>query len=105
MLTPLKRCVVFREAGTAQCGGGACFYCRCCLPACLPALATYLPLLPALLQELQVPTEPPVWEEVYEQPGRPMVLDLGCGYGRFLLALRWGRCVCMFVCVLGVGRA
>lgn len=50
-----------------------------------------------LKRELQVPTEPPVWAEAYDAPARPLVLDIGCGYGRFLLALRCGggvaRCV------------
>ncbi|PSC69143.1 tRNA (guanine-N(7)-)-methyltransferase [Micractinium conductrix] len=40
-----------------------------------------------LKKELQVPTEPPAWSEVYADAGRPLVLDIGCGYGRFLLAL------------------
>ncbi len=57
--------------------------CRCrhhlkpCSPASLPAR-----------QELQVPTDPPAWAEAFADPGRPLVLDIGCGYGRFLLALR-----------------
>lgn len=40
-----------------------------------------------LKKELQVPTDPPAWAEAYADPGRPLVLDIGCGYGRFLLAL------------------
>lgn len=51
----------------------------------LPALRPDFPR-----QELQVPTDPPAWAEAYADPGRPLVLDIGCGYGRFLLALRWG---------------
>lgn len=35
----------------------------------------------------QIPTDAPEWSQVYAQPERPLVLDLGCGYGRFLLAL------------------
>lgn len=34
-----------------------------------------------------MPTEPPAWAEAYADPSRPLVLDVGCGYGRFLLAL------------------
>jgi tRNA (guanine-N(7)-)-methyltransferase len=30
---------------------------------------------------------PPVWGDLFEDPSRPLVLDLGCGSGRFLLAL------------------
>ncbi|KAL4433842.1 hypothetical protein ABPG75_000283 [Micractinium tetrahymenae] len=40
-----------------------------------------------LKKELQVPTDPPVWGEAFAEPSRPLVLDIGCGYGRFLLAL------------------
>lgn len=35
----------------------------------------------------QIPTDAPEWSQVYDEPQRPLVLDLGCGYGRFLLAL------------------
>ena len=30
---------------------------------------------------------PPPWRELFEDATRPLVLDLGCGSGRFLLAL------------------
>ncbi|KAI3434614.1 hypothetical protein D9Q98_002682 [Chlorella vulgaris] len=40
-----------------------------------------------LKKELQVPTEPPAWSEAFAHPAQPLVLDIGCGYGRFLLAL------------------
>lgn len=40
-----------------------------------------------LKAELQAPAEPPVYAEAYAEPARPLVLDIGCGYGRFLLAL------------------
>jgi tRNA (guanine-N(7)-)-methyltransferase len=30
---------------------------------------------------------PPTWSELFLEPTRPLVLDLGCGSGRFLLAL------------------
>jgi hypothetical protein len=43
-----------------------------------------------LKKELQVPIDPPAWAGAYERPQQPLVLDVGCGYGRFLLALRWG---------------
>lgn len=45
--------------------------------------------LPPPPQELQVPIDPPTWAGAYERPQQPLVLDVGCGYGRFLLALRW----------------
>jgi SAM-dependent methyltransferase len=47
-----------------------------------------------------VPTEPPAWSEAFAHPAQPLVLDIGCGYGRFLLALRWVPC-----CSAGQGRA
>ena len=27
------------------------------------------------------------WHEVYKDPTQPLVVDIGCGYGRFLLQL------------------
>ena len=60
-----------------------------------------LPAAAALV--VQVPTEPPVWADVYDQPGRPLVLDIGCGYGRFLLALRCAGCATQGGCS-GRGR-
>lgn len=40
-----------------------------------------------LRRELQVPAPAPLWAEVYTDPSLPLVLDIGCGYGRFLIAL------------------
>ena len=40
-----------------------------------------------LKRELQVPAEPLDWNVSYEDPSLPLILDIGCGYGRFLLAL------------------
>lgn len=40
-----------------------------------------------LKRELQVPAEPLEWSSAYEDPSLPLILDIGCGYGRFLLAL------------------
>ena len=40
-----------------------------------------------LKKELQVPLPPPDWSSVYDDPARPLVVDVGCGSGRFLLAL------------------
>ena len=54
----------------------------------LRAGSNLCPLLLLLLQELQIPTDAPAWQDVYADPRRPLVLDIGCGYGRFLLALR-----------------
>lgn len=33
------------------------------------------------------PVEIPNWEEIFEDPNRPLFVDIGCGSGRFLLAL------------------
>eukprot|EP00873_Tetraselmis_striata_P015916 jgi/Tetstr1/436180/TSEL_025025.t1 len=40
-----------------------------------------------LRREFQVPAKPLDWEAEYAEPGKPLALDLGCGYGRFLLML------------------
>lgn len=40
-----------------------------------------------LRKELQVPAPPLNWEMVYTDSTAPLVVDLGAGYGRFLLAL------------------
>eukprot|EP00798_Chlamydomonas_sp_ICE-L_P008292 gene8292-1563_t len=40
-----------------------------------------------LRAEFQSPIGPVDWSQVYEDPTRPLVLDLGCGPGRFLLLL------------------
>ena len=37
--------------------------------------------------QLQKPAEPLDWEGVYADATRPLVVDAGCGYGRFLIAL------------------
>ncbi|KAK3160974.1 hypothetical protein QOZ80_1BG0069660 [Eleusine coracana subsp. coracana] len=31
------------------------------------------------------PTEPPEWKEVFEDPMLPLMVDIGCGSGRFLI--------------------
>ncbi|KAG2589206.1 tRNA (guanine-N(7)-)-methyltransferase-like [Panicum virgatum] len=33
------------------------------------------------------PTEPPEWKEVFEDPLLPLMIDIGCGSGRFLIWL------------------
>lgn len=35
----------------------------------------------------QVPVGPLPWEQVFEDPSRPLAVDVGCGSGRFLLTL------------------
>ena len=40
-----------------------------------------------LKKELQVPLPPLDWGAIYRDIERPLVLDVGCGSGRFLLAL------------------
>lgn len=40
-----------------------------------------------LKRELQVPAPPLDWGATFAAPALPLVLDIGCGYGRFLLAL------------------
>jgi tRNA (guanine-N7-)-methyltransferase len=40
-----------------------------------------------LKKELQEPTKPLNWYDVYEDPTKPLMLDIGSGYGRFLLGL------------------
>jgi tRNA (guanine-N7-)-methyltransferase len=39
-----------------------------------------------LKRELQVPAEPLDWSSAFTDPSLPLILDVGCGYGRFLLA-------------------
>lgn len=87
--------------------------CASCFPRCRRAVDRLLkPLLQAggvrvrqhvnpLKKELQVPTEPPAWAEAYADPSRPLVLDVGCGYGRFLLALS----TCAAACFAGFSSA
>lgn len=40
-----------------------------------------------LKKELQEPTGPLDWSSVFADPSRPLILDIGAGYGRFLLGL------------------
>ena len=40
-----------------------------------------------LKKELQEPTKPLNWYDVYDDPTKPLMLDIGSGYGRFLLGL------------------
>jgi tRNA (guanine-N7-)-methyltransferase len=41
-----------------------------------------------LKRELQELTPPPDWPAVFDDPSLPLVVDVGAGYGRFLLALK-----------------
>ena len=52
-------------------------------------LSTSLPLpLPAAPKKNKIPITPPEsWSEYFDDPTRPLVLDVGCGSGRFGLAL------------------
>lgn len=40
-----------------------------------------------LRKELQVQLPPQDWSEKFVDPRRPLIVDIGCGPGRFLLAL------------------
>lgn len=40
-----------------------------------------------LKKELQIPTEPLDWHQKFKDPTLPLIVDVGAGYGRFLLAL------------------
>ena len=40
-----------------------------------------------LCSQFQVPLPPLAWEQIYDDPSKPLIVDLGCGYGRFLLLL------------------
>ncbi|EIE25586.1 S-adenosyl-L-methionine-dependent methyltransferase, partial [Coccomyxa subellipsoidea C-169] len=40
-----------------------------------------------LKKELQVPLAPPDWGAIYPDTARPLIVDVGCGSGRFVLAL------------------
>ncbi|KAL6781634.1 hypothetical protein ACKKBF_B08820 [Auxenochlorella protothecoides x Auxenochlorella symbiontica] len=40
-----------------------------------------------LKKELATPPPPPDWAAVYADPGLPLTVDVGAGYGRFLLGL------------------
>ena len=40
-----------------------------------------------LKKELQEPTAPLDWSSVFADPSKPLILDIGAGYGRFLLGL------------------
>ena len=35
----------------------------------------------------QTPLSPPIWEKVYRTPDRPLHLDIGCGWGQFLIEM------------------
>lgn len=41
-----------------------------------------------LRADFQRPTPPPDWAAVYSDPTLPLVIDIGSGYGRFLLLLQ-----------------
>lgn len=40
-----------------------------------------------LKSRFQAPAKPPDWSEVYADPSLPLVLDIGCAAGRFLLEM------------------
>lgn len=40
-----------------------------------------------LKKELQDPVKPLEWDKIFEDPFKPLILDVGSGYGRFLLGL------------------
>ncbi|MGC1245995.1 MAG: tRNA (guanosine(46)-N7)-methyltransferase TrmB [Spirulinaceae cyanobacterium] len=40
-----------------------------------------------LSQKYQTPAAPPQWQEVYQDPTQPLHLDIGSGWGNFLLAM------------------
>lgn len=40
-----------------------------------------------LKKELQEPTQPLDWSTIYADPTKPLILDIGAGYGRFLLGI------------------
>ncbi len=40
-----------------------------------------------LSRKYQQPVEPPDWQQVYAQPEQPLHLDIGCGWGKFLLGM------------------
>jgi tRNA (guanine-N7-)-methyltransferase len=40
-----------------------------------------------LKRELQVPLPPQDWAAIYPDAHRPLIVDVGCGSGRFLMAL------------------
>jgi tRNA (guanine-N7-)-methyltransferase len=40
-----------------------------------------------LSQIYQTPIVPPDWNQVYAEPQQPLHLDIGCGWGRFLLEM------------------
>lgn len=40
-----------------------------------------------LSQKYQSPVEPPDWSQIYTRPTQPLLLDIGCAAGRFLLQM------------------
>jgi tRNA (guanine-N7-)-methyltransferase len=36
----------------------------------------------------QLPSKPLKWQETFEDPSLPLIIDLGCGSGRFLMVLQ-----------------
>lgn len=38
-----------------------------------------------LADHFQIPSPPPVWEELFDDPSLPLQVDVGCGSGRFVL--------------------
>jgi tRNA G46 methylase TrmB len=41
-----------------------------------------------LCSQYQTPLGALPWHEIYADPSKPLIVDLGCGYGRFLLLLQ-----------------
>lgn len=40
-----------------------------------------------LSQKYQQPVQPPDWSQLYQHPDQPLHVDIGCGWGKFLLEM------------------